>query len=112
MELAWPVAGPVRRGIPVAAEQGVLVAELPVAEPAADASTLLAAPVTVTVVAVVVAVVVADAAAAAAVAVSSIPAAVLPIRPAMTVQPACPVGKNERTHLHSLLLCLLLIWVE
>ena len=49
MGLAWPVAVPVPRGILVAAEQEVLVAEPSVAERADDASILLAVPVTVTV---------------------------------------------------------------
>ena len=71
--LVWPVVVPVRLGILVAVEQEVPVAEPSVAEPAADASILLAVPVAVIV------------AAAAVVAASSIPAAVLPTQPAMAI---------------------------
>jgi hypothetical protein len=74
--LVWPVAVLVRRGILVAVEQEVPVAEPSVAETAADASILLAVPVAVNV-AVVVAV--------AAVAAPSNPAAVLPTQPAMAI---------------------------
>ena len=70
--LIWSVEL-VRRGILVAVEQEVLVAEPSVAEPAVDASILLAVHAAVTV------------AVVAAVAASSTPAAVLPTQPAMTV---------------------------
>jgi hypothetical protein len=87
-ELAWPVVELVPRGSLVAAATGVL-AEPSVAERAVVASIPLAEPVTVTVVAAV-AVAVAVAAAAA----PSIPAAVLPTRPAMTIEPlSCPDKK-------------------
>jgi len=56
--LAGVVAGPAPRGILVAVEQGVPAAAPLVAEQTADASILLAEPVTVTVVVVVVVVVV------------------------------------------------------
>jgi hypothetical protein len=97
--LVWPVVVPVRRGILVAVEQEVPVAEPSVAEPAADASILLAVPVAVLV------------AAVAAVAASSTPAAVLPTLPAMAIEHSS--FQNDRnTHLHSFLLSLLLIGVE
>jgi len=102
--LAGVVAGPALRGILVAVEQGVPAAEPLVAEQTADASILLAEPVTVAAAAVV--------AAAAAAAVSSILAAALPIRPAVTVQPVSHTRNCGHTYLHSLLLRLLLIWVE
>ena len=74
MAPAWPVVVPAQRGILAVVEQEVpVVAELSVAEPAADASILLA--VLVAVIVAVVAVVVA----------SSTPAAVLPTQPAMTI---------------------------
>lgn len=69
----WPVVVPVRRGILVAVEQEVPVADSPVAGPAADASILLAVPVAVIV------------AAVAVVVASSTPAAVLPTLPVMTI---------------------------
>jgi len=75
--LAGAVAGPAPRGILVAVEQGVPVAEPLVAEQTADASILLAELVTVAVAAAAAAVAV-----AAVVAVSSIPAAASPIPPA------------------------------
>ena len=83
-ELARPAVEPVPRGILVAAATGVPVAEPSVAERAVVSSIPLAAPVTVTVVA---AVAVAVAVVAAAVAAApSIPAAVLPTRPAITIE--------------------------
>jgi hypothetical protein len=72
--LVWPVAVLVRRGILVAVEQEVPVAEPSVAETAADASILLA--VTVAAIVAVVAVVAA----------SSTLAAVLPTQPAMAIK--------------------------
>jgi hypothetical protein len=36
----------------------------------------------------------------------------LPTQPAMAIQPARHPGEGKHTHLHSLLLCLLLIWIE
>lgn len=103
-----PVAVPAPPGILVVAARGVPVAEPSVAERAAVASILLVEPVTVTVV---VAVAAAAADVAVAVAASSIPAAVLPTQPANMVQPVYHAEKRY-THLHSLLLRLLLIWVK
>jgi hypothetical protein len=105
VELTSPVAGVATRGILVAAVQGVPVAEPSVAERAVDASTLLAAPVIVIVGVVVVV-------AVAVVAVSPIPVVALPTQPMTTIQPVCHPGQSEHAHLHSLLLRLLLIWVE
>jgi hypothetical protein len=99
---------PAPPGILVVAARGVPVAEPSVAERAAVASILLVEPVTVTVV---VAVAAAAADVAVAVAASSIPAAVLPTQPANMVQPVYHAEKRY-THLHSLLLRLLLIWVK
>jgi hypothetical protein len=104
-----PVAVPAPPGILVVAARGVPVAEPSVAERAAVASILLVEPVTVTVVVAVAAAAAADV--AVAVAASSIPAAVLPTQPANMVQPVYHAEKRY-THLHSLLLRLLLIWVK
>jgi hypothetical protein len=97
----WPVVVPVWRGILVAVEQKVPIAEAePVAEPGADASILLSVSVVVIV------------AAAVVVAASSTPAAVLPTLPAIEIKHVRHPKNGRNTHLHSFLSSLLLIWVE
>jgi hypothetical protein len=101
----WPVVVPVWRGILVAVEQKVPIAEAepvaePGAEPGADASILLSVSVVVIV------------AAAVVVAASSTPAAVLPTLPAIEIKHVRHPKNGRNTHLHSFLSSLLLIWVE